>query len=94
MGPKKNHSKLLEYERRLEKFFHKHPELGGICQYHADTLPREMIRQGFRVHPAIFVSQTLSLLNPHYIHPDSFAPATVQNTELDAAITHLCQLES
>jgi hypothetical protein len=94
MGQKKNYSKLLEYERRLERSFHEHPELGGICQYHADTLPREMIRQGFRVHPAIFVSQTLSILNPHYIHPESFAPATVQNAELYAAIAHLCRLES
>jgi hypothetical protein len=91
MGPDKNHSKLLEYEQRLENFFSEHPELGGICQYHADTLPRETMRQGFLVHPSIFVSQTLSFINPHYMPPESFTPAAAKNAELDFVISHLCQ---
>ncbi len=59
-------SRLLEYEWRLEEFFQKHPELEGICQYHVDTLPPEAINQGRTAHPAIFVTETLSLVNSHY----------------------------
>jgi hypothetical protein len=59
-------SRLLEYERRLEGFFQMHAELEGICQYHMDTLPREAVNQGHTAHPAIFVSETLSLVNAHY----------------------------
>ena len=59
-------SRLLEYEWRLEEFFQKHPELEGICQYHVDTLPPEAVKQGRTAHPAVFVSETLSLVNAHY----------------------------
>jgi hypothetical protein len=94
MGPHKDSSKLLEYERRLEEFFRKHPELGGICQYHADTLPRELMRQGLLVHPTIFVNETLSLLNPHYMHDGSFSHEALENAELDSVIGRLCQSQS
>lgn len=66
-GRAKDFSQLLEYERRLEQLFQKHPELEGICQYHADTLPPEAIKQGRTAHPSIFVSETLSLVNPYYV---------------------------
>lgn len=65
-GQSRDLSRLLEYEWRLEEFFQKHPELEGVCQYHADTLPPEAITQGCSAHPGIFVSETLSLVNPHY----------------------------
>ncbi len=66
-GRAKDFSQLLEYEWRLEQFFQKHPELEGICQYHADTLPPEAMKQGRDAHPAIFISETLSLVNPYYL---------------------------
>jgi hypothetical protein len=91
MGSEKDFPKLLQYECRLEKFFRGHPELSGICQYHADTLPREAMRQGLLVHPSIFISETLSLLNPHYIHPESLTHAVPENSELDSAIDRLCE---
>jgi MEDS: MEthanogen/methylotroph, DcmR Sensory domain len=91
LGPEKDCSKLLEYEWRLEECFRQHPQLSGICQYHADTLPREMTRRGLQVHPTIFVSRTLSLLNPYYLRPESFARGAMENAELDSAIAHLCQ---
>jgi hypothetical protein len=91
MGPEKNFSKLLEYEWRLEKFFQEHPEFCGICQYHADTLPREIMRQGLLVHPSIFVSETLSLVNPHYMRPESFTHEAADNAELDCVIDRPCQ---
>lgn len=71
-GPEKNYSKLLEYEWRLEEFFRAHPQMGGVCQYHAETLPRNAVQQGLLVHRALFVSETLSLINPHYLEPEKF----------------------
>jgi DcmR-like sensory protein len=63
MGSDRDADKLVRYERSLERFLHSHPQMGGICQYHADTLPRVMVDQGMRLHPAIFVNETLSILN-------------------------------
>jgi hypothetical protein len=91
MGPQKDFSALLNYEWRLEKFFREHPEMGGICQYHVDTLPREITRQGLVVHPSLFVSETLSLLNSHYMRPHSFNPGVLESAELDRVIGCLCE---
>ena len=49
----------------MEEFFQKRPALSDICQYHTDTLPREVLRQGLLTHQAIFKNETLSRLNPH-----------------------------
>ena len=91
LGPEKDAARLLEYEWRLEKLFHLRPELSGICQYHADTLPRDMMRQSLLVHPSVFLSQTLSLLNPHYMRPESFLHEAAQNASLDAIVGRICQ---
>jgi hypothetical protein len=91
LGPEKDPARLLEYEWRLEKIFHQRPELGGICQYHADTLPREMMRQTLLVHPSIFVNQTLSLINPHYLYPEAGPLYPHKSAELDAAVIRLCE---
>lgn len=71
-GPDKDFSKLLDYEWRLEEFMSTHSALSGICQYHMDTLPREVVRQGILSHRSIFVSDTLSRLNPEYLPARSF----------------------
>jgi hypothetical protein len=86
-------TRLLEYEWRLEELFQRQPALSGICQYHTDTLPREATRQGLLVHPSIFINETLSLINPHYIRCDSFAYETAENQDLDSAILRLCRQE-
>ena len=67
MGPQGDFSQLLEYEWRLEEFFRTHPALCGICQYHVDTLPHEVLLQGLVTHPSIFQSATLAQINPHYL---------------------------
>lgn len=72
-GRAKDFSRLLDYEWRLEEFFQSHPDLEGICQYHGDTLPPEAMKQGRVAHPTIFISETLSLVNPHYLPPKSSA---------------------
>ena len=67
LGPAADFSKLLEYEWRLEQLFLKQPALSGICQYHVDVLPREAVRDAVVSHAAVFVSNTLTRLNPHYV---------------------------
>ena len=91
LGMEKDPARLLEYEWRLEKMFHEHPELSRICQYHADTLPRELMRQSLLVHPSIFVNQTLSLINPHYLYTEERANEPDHSDSLEAAVTRLCQ---
>jgi hypothetical protein len=76
-GPRKNFSKLFEYEWRLERFFREHPQVIGVCQYHIDTLPREAVRAGAILHETIFVDETLTVPNPNYIG-NSKSPAQVQ----------------
>jgi len=66
-GPARDYEKLVEYERGLEEFFHSHPNLMGVCQYHQDVLPPEVVEEGLHLHPGIFVNETLSRINPQYI---------------------------
>lgn len=66
-GPEKDFSKLLEYELRLEQLFHKHARLSGICQYHRDLLPPAVVREGAVSHATLFINETISKLNPHYV---------------------------
>jgi len=65
-GPDKDFSKLLEYERALERLFETHPMLRGVCQYHADILPAHAVNAAAISHPTLFVNETLSKLNPQY----------------------------
>jgi hypothetical protein len=90
LGLQKDFSKLLEYEWRLEELFQKHPALGGICQYHADTLPDHVLRQGLLSHPSIFVNETLSHINPHYLRAGSYSDRAAMNPELGSVINRLC----
>ncbi|MGC2620364.1 MAG: MEDS domain-containing protein [Acidobacteriaceae bacterium] len=90
MGHEKDLKKLLAYEWRLEEFLRTHPAMGGICQYHAATLPREMLRHGLLVHPSLFVNETLSMMNPHYLQPEFVTPEAAHRAELKAALARLC----
>jgi hypothetical protein len=92
-GSSPDFSRLLEYELRLEELFHRQPALSGICQYHTDTLPRDATRRGLVVHPSIFINETLSLVNPHYLGRDAHAHQTAENHDLDSAIFRLCRQE-
>lgn len=65
-GPEEDYSKLVEYEWLLQKFFRTHPNLSGICQYHAESLPPLAVEQGRASHPTLFVNETLSRINPAY----------------------------
>jgi len=90
LGAEKNFDKLLEYEWRLEEYFRSHPALAGICQYNADTLPAEVVRQGVVTHPVIFLNETLSRINPQFLEPKSYTKQAVNYPALDDTIEHLC----
>jgi len=88
-GPKKDFSKLVEYEWQVEELHCKRPELIGVCQYRADTLPREATRRGFLVHPALFISETLSINNPFYSPPEAFTEEPGKNPEVESALDRI-----
>lgn len=94
LGPEKNFAKLMEYERRLEELFHQRRALFGICQYHRDTLPRHVMRQALLSHRAIFINETLSRVNPHYIPSGRLSHQKATDSELDETITELCRLQN
>lgn len=91
MGPEKNLAALFEYERRLEEFLSMHPDMGGICQYRSDVLPREAVREGFVTHRSIFINETLSMVNPHFLPPGSPASEGLQCSEVPLAFHELQQ---
>jgi len=72
-GPKGDFTKLIEYEFGLEEIFRKRPTLCGVCQYHADTLSPHVLHQGLASDPALFVSDTLSQMNPDYMPSPALA---------------------
>ena len=88
-GPEKSFSKLMEYEWRLEALFQTQPALSGICQYHADTLPHAVMRQGLMTHQAIFINDTLSRLNAHYISAKSSTAHLPSHADIDRVINRL-----
>jgi len=90
-GSEKIFAKLMEYEYRLEELFCRRHELCGICQYHQDTLPREVSRQALLTHRMIFVNETLSRLNPHYVPSALSNERLATNPELGQQITALRQ---
>jgi hypothetical protein len=90
-GPEKDFSRHLEYEWRVDQFFREHPETGAICQYHADTLPRAILRQSLLCHPSIFVSETGSLANPYFLHPALLTHEPSEIPALEGAVNRLLQ---
>ena len=88
-GPERDFSKLLEYEFGLEELFRQRKELFGVCQYHRDTLPQDAMRQSLLVHSGIFLSDTLTRINPHYLKT-SWPADQKTSCKLDEMITTLC----
>lgn len=93
-GPEKDFSKLLEYECRVEAFIRENPDFGAICQYHAGTLPRIYLRQALLTHQRLFVNETLSHINPHYLDPCMITQESINNPDLEVALNHLLNKQS
>jgi len=66
-GPARDFSQLTAYERALEAFFEAHPGMSGICQYHADALPGEVVTTGLCVHPGVYVDENNARPNARYV---------------------------
>jgi hypothetical protein len=72
LGGDRDVSKLIEYEFELEKLMQRQPALSGICQYHVDTLPQNVVRQALTAHKSIYANETLARINPYYVEPEQF----------------------
>lgn len=93
-GSEKELSKLVEYEWRLEQLLRRQPALSGLCQYHRDLLPRDAVREGVVSHPTLFISDTISRLNPHYVAARSPAERkAAARPELDDALDLLLAIK-
>jgi hypothetical protein len=91
-GGEKNLPKLLRYERRLEDLFRRQPTLCGICQYHSDLLPQAALRHGLLTHRGLFVNETLSRINPHYVENESMFDEASMTLKLDETISKLREI--
>ncbi len=91
-GPEKDFSKLLKYELELEEVFSRRQGLCGVCQYHRDTLPHDVLRNGLISHRGVVVSETISRINPHYLKSDWSTDLTA-SAKLDEMISALCRME-
>lgn len=84
-GSEKSLQKLVEYEFGLEGVFRRRKELSGICQYHRDTLPPVSVREAVLTHPAVFINETLSWMNPKFIASGDLADRQATDAELTEA---------
>jgi len=89
LGPERDAQELLKYERGLEELFRRQPALSGICQYHTDTLPRDLVEYGLAVHGSFVVNETLSRSNPYYLSSDDRYP----HPRLAAVVDELVRTE-
>lgn len=94
LGPLKDLAKLIAYECRLEDFFRTHSQIGGICQYHADSLPREALRQGLIAHQSLFINETLSRINPLYLAAHPYAVPPTMLPQVDATLEEILRCDS
>jgi hypothetical protein len=76
-GREKNFTKLREYEQGLEALLTRRPQLQGICQYHADTMPVEALDAALCQHRAVYINETLSRMNPCFEPAESEARQTI-----------------
>ena len=92
LGPARDFSQLLEYEWQLEDFVREHPQFGGICQYHRDTLPREAMTDCVLSHSTVFVDQTRTLTNPHVADPGTYQKKSRENPAIEKFVQEVCHL--
>jgi hypothetical protein len=89
--PKADFVELLEYEWRLAELLRELPALSGICQYHANVLSGEALRDAVACHDTFFVNDRLSRVNPKYVHAESLATlTTADRSGLDDVIAQFC----
>jgi hypothetical protein len=90
-GNQNNLANLLEYECGLEDLFREEPTLSGICQYHRDTLPDSALQRAIYVHPAVYINETLSRVNPYHRQCGSMPPElpALSTSQLEGMLSRL-----
>jgi hypothetical protein len=88
-GNERNLTKLLEYECKLEDFMQKNAAIGGVCQYHRDTLPLEVMRVALYTHQAVYINDSLTRLSTYYRYPLSSCDPHVSPAELNSMLDSL-----
>lgn len=89
-GPEQNFDKLVEYERGLDALLRANPRISGLCQYCADNLPREVMRQGLALHPGLFVGRSITRMNPHFVPPGRSEFNWPASSLLEKAVEQIC----
>jgi hypothetical protein len=92
-GPHNDFSNLVAYEARLDRFLGQNTTIGGVCQYRADMLPRDVLRTGLLAHPRVVVDESYSLRNSWY-SPESSPRTSKLDSEIDSAIDRILHLGS
>lgn len=90
-GAAKDLSMLLDYEWGLEQVFRRRPQLRGICQYHKDMLPPEVMRDGLQSHSSIVINKTLSRINPFHLRSGISTDRLAVDPDLGLMIESLCR---
>ncbi len=92
-GDEKNFAKLLEYEYALERLFEKQPALAGVCQYHADALPTDVVQWGLCSHRFVYINEALSQANPYYApaHLLTYRRPVVPGVQVREMLAHPAQ---
>lgn len=88
-GGEENLKKLMEYECGLEALFRTTPELSGVCQYHMDTLPLDIIGSALHAHQSVYISHTLQRISPYYMQPEAlkgFKPRVLERRDIAFAL--------
>ena len=88
LGPNRDFSKLIAYETLLENFLRQNANVGGLCQYHTDMIPRDVVRKGLLSHPRVLLNESSSLINRWY-SPEPFPQNSELDSELDRAIDQI-----
>jgi hypothetical protein len=89
LGAEKNFEKIIEYEWKLEALFQRRKQLHGVCQYHCDTLPTEVLRHGLLMHPSVLISQSYSYQNPLFSEGRP-SETIAANPLLDKMVAEFC----
>ena len=66
LGSKLNFDKLFEHERRLDEFMSRSEFFSCVCQYNRNSLAPSAVNTALAVHPAVYISNTLSHENTFY----------------------------
>jgi hypothetical protein len=93
MGRDRSLKKLVDYEWRLNNLFQKYLQLSGLCQYHLGSLSTDMACNALISHPSIYVNQTLSRINPHYLPSAEPTEPMVDSAVLQQTVHNLCALQ-